>query len=63
MMEAPIRLFEHSKTGRRLPRMAAYALTLQTSLSSMINPIRITARSERRWASISRALIKETAHD
>jgi hypothetical protein len=27
MMEAPIRLFEHSKIGRRLPRIAVYALT------------------------------------
>jgi len=28
MMEAPIRLFEHFKTGRYAPRITVYALTL-----------------------------------
>jgi hypothetical protein len=43
MMEAPIRLFEHFKTGRRLPRITVYALTLQTFQYRMTTLIRINA--------------------
>jgi len=31
MMEAPIRLFEHSKTSRLVPCITAYALTQQAT--------------------------------